>query len=340
MANVSTRQTDVILNTKVTIARNLEGYKFPVKLDTNGKQEVIAIVEDALNKSDIKFNRVEIKIDKTNDELYSRGITSRHLYYGDPNVALFISASKDLSVLVNDGEHIKISCVSDGIDTASCFEKANNLAAFIENNLGIAYVESLGFLTSNIERIGLALNISYLAIIPGLVDKNGIVALSNTFEENYCKLTPIEPKNKDNPLYVLETKATLGIDEATLVKMADNLVQQFAVRERRARSEFVKGGEEMVEKYINEYCCQFGMLKYGTLFSRSRMIDASSIFYIVQSAHPMEGELNLTWEQLSSMVRECIMSILGFGSDEMDVIECQRTIAKRVKRIIGVDLKE
>lgn len=336
MSNISARQTDVILNTKVTIARNLEGYRFPVKLDSTGKQEVIAMVEDALNKSDIRFSRVDIKIDKINDELYSRGITSRHLYYGDPNVALYVSEDQNLSVLVNDSEHIKITCVADGLDTSSCYEKANNLSLFFENCLPIAYVDSLGFLTSNIERIGLAVNVSYLAIIPGLVDKNGIVALSNTFEENYCKLIPIEPKNKENPLFVLETKATLGIDEATLIKMADNLVQQFAVRERRARGEFVKSGEDIVEKYINEYCCQYGMLKYGTMFSRAKMIDAASIFYIVQSANPMEGELNLTWEQLSAIVRECILSILGFGSDEMDVIECQRTIAKRVKRIIDL----
>lgn len=337
MANVATKQTDVILNTKVTLSRNLEGYRFPIKLDSQGKSEVIELVSNALDKSDIKFKRVELKIDKFNDELHSKGITTRRLYYGDPNIALFVSEDQELSVTVNDEEHIQISCVLEGLDTGKCFEKANELAAFLENNLNIAFTESLGFLTSDIEKIGLAMNVSYLAVIPGLIDKNGIIGLSNAFEENYCRLVPVEPKNKDNPLFILESKATLGIEEATLLKIADNLAQQFAVKERKARCEFVKNGEEFVEKYVNEYCRQFGILKYGILFSRTDMIEAASVFYIVQSAHPMEGELDLSWEQLTSIVRECIMSILSFGSEEMDVVECQRTMAKRVKKIINVD---
>lgn len=328
-------QIDVIINTKVTISRNLEGYRFPVKLDEAGRNEIIATVRGVLSRYEaLKFDEVIPKFDDLNDELFGNRIAEREFYENKLATALFVSKDKEISVLVNGDEHIKIQCVLPGISTADCFEKANKLALFMEKNLSMAYAESLGFLTSDIERIGLALNVSYMAVIPGLIDKNGIVGLSNIFEENYCKLTPTDMKNKENPIYILESKATLGIDEITLIKIADNLALQFAAKERKARSEFVKNGEEIVDNYLNEYCCEYGIMKYGRLFTKKDVIGAVSIFYIVQSAAPMKDDLSLSWEQLCRIVTECIMSMLGLGSEEYNDLECRRNMASRVKNIL------
>ncbi len=334
MSKMPVKQNDVILNTKITISRNLDGLKFPVKLDASGKSEVVKEVRSILAEYQVHFDEVVPKYDKVNNELYSKRIVDRHFYEANQGVALFVSDDRELSVLVNDGEHIKIQCVLSGMDTQKCFAKANKLAVFLENKMNISYTESLGFLTSDIEKIGLGMNVTYLAVIPGLLDKNGIVGLSNIFEENYCKLIPIDSKNKNNPLYFLESRANLGIDESTLLKISDNLASQFAAKERKARCEYLKAGEEITENYKNDYYCRYGILRYGTLFSRKDIVDSISIFYIVQTAQPISDETSLSWEQLKLLISECVMSILALGTEEFNVLECRKKTAELVKQIL------
>ncbi|MCQ2482050.1 MAG: hypothetical protein MJ153_01010 [Clostridia bacterium] len=334
MSKMPVKQNDVILSTKITVSRNLDGLKFPIKLDASGKSEVIKEVRDVLAEYPIHFEEVVPKYDKLNNELYSKKIVDRQFYEANQGIALFVSDDHELSVLVNDGEHIKIQCVLPGMDTQNCFVKANKLAVFLENKMNISYTESLGFLTSDIEKIGLGMNVTFLAVIPGLLDKNGIVGLSNIFEENYCKLIPFDNKDKSNPLYFLESRANLGIDENTLLKISDNLAAQFAAKERKARCEYLKAGEEIIENYKNDYYCGYGILKYGTLFSRKDIVNSISIFYIVQTAQPVNDETFLSWEQLKLLVSECVMSILALGTEEFNVLECRKKIAVLVKQIL------
>ena len=104
------RNLDVVLSSKAVITRNLKGYKFPGMMDVNEKDEVTGKVKEALADMDLELISMEGIGGNTLDDLTdSQIISDVDLIEDSEGKAVMTDPSRDLAVILNNNDHIKIN---------------------------------------------------------------------------------------------------------------------------------------------------------------------------------------------------------------------------------------
>ena len=75
-------QGDIVLSTRIRLARNIKDIPFPSKMSDEDAKKVIDLTENALNDADIKFNKINLnELSETEKEI----LVENH--YISPNLA-------------------------------------------------------------------------------------------------------------------------------------------------------------------------------------------------------------------------------------------------------------
>ena len=106
----------IVVSSRVRLARNLEDYNFPNKLEANEAKDIISKVKESLDGYDINFNAV---IMAEADMLYKEYLLENHLISKEMSEeakgAVFINEQNTLSIMVNEEDHLRIQALLPGL---------------------------------------------------------------------------------------------------------------------------------------------------------------------------------------------------------------------------------
>ena len=128
--NTKSEHNDVILSTRVRLARNLEEFPFPCRLDSQGREKICHIVRDALSDvSGIKLHYIEMKdlSHKQAVALAERHIISPEFASPQSGRALLLSDDESVSIMLCEEDHIRIQVIKGGLDLEGAFDLANKI---------------------------------------------------------------------------------------------------------------------------------------------------------------------------------------------------------------------
>ena len=95
-------QSDIVLSTRVRLARNIAGIPFPNRMSDTDGAKLISMVEQALSKLNYQFRQV--KMDEIDDlerhKLMEEHFISPDMLKNTKNKAVFISGDDSVSILV------------------------------------------------------------------------------------------------------------------------------------------------------------------------------------------------------------------------------------------------
>ncbi len=130
--------SDIVLSSRIRFARNLDEYNFPT-LFTNGEAEAVAvtIMERADNTSIAAFGKLEmIKMDEI-PSLQKRVLVEKHLI--SPNLAensvhgaVLLSENEEVSIMINEEDHVRIQCLFPGFQLSEALKAANEIDDWLE----------------------------------------------------------------------------------------------------------------------------------------------------------------------------------------------------------------
>ena len=135
----------IVVSSRVRLARNLEDYNFPNKLEANEAKDIISKVKESLDGYDINFNAV---IMAEADMLYKEYLLENHLISKEMSEetkgAVFINEQNTLSIMVNEEDHLRIQALLPGLHMDNAYEMCDKLDDLLEKNLRYAFRENLG----------------------------------------------------------------------------------------------------------------------------------------------------------------------------------------------------
>ena len=104
-------QGDIVLSTRVRLARNLKGIPFPNKMSDDDAKKVVELVSGALENMNYGFTRLDLNaMSKTEKQkLVEKRYISPDLAKQTKPCAVFISDDESVSIMVNEEEHIKLT---------------------------------------------------------------------------------------------------------------------------------------------------------------------------------------------------------------------------------------
>lgn len=245
---VTTSDSDVVLSSRVRLARNVRGYPFPCRMNDEQRQklneEIISVISNSDSKisSQLQCINAETLDDITAASLVERCVVSPEFICDRRNKILFLSKDETVGIEVGGRDHIRISVVLGGIALQEAYAVADGIDNILCDTLPIAFDEQLGYLTESPTDLGTGMHASVLLHLPAMercgeisntvesVSKIGLI-LSNAFDSEY--------KNNSST-YQLSNRITLGITEKSALDNLHAITLQLISRERVAREKLDK----------------------------------------------------------------------------------------------------
>lgn len=231
---------DVVLFSKVRLARNLADAPFPSKMNDEIRKSVTKKLYAAVKSAAIA-NEYDLIHLADGSEAQALSYAEKQLISKDfaenrEKASFLLSKNSDVSVMLCEEDHIRINAFAPGQDLAEAYRKADALDDVFINTLKIAYNEKLGFLTASPMNLGTGLKASYALHLPALARTNAVYRLSAMVGKLGLSLRELF-RDGAGDIYVLSNQVSLGISEQSAMDNLSAVCDQIVRQERSAREE-------------------------------------------------------------------------------------------------------
>ena len=235
---------DIIMSTRVRLARNLNGYRFPIRFIEDEARLINDQVMQALlsiNDNKMHFSYFPIKDlpAMQRQVLVEKHLISPNLANSDEYSAVYLTEDESVSVMVNEEDHIRIQVLTPGLKLKETFKKAIDVDHFLAQTLNYAYDEQFGFLTSCPTNVGTGLRASVMLHLPALTMMKKMNQMIQTLARLGMVVRGIYGEGSDNlgNIYQISNQITLGKSEREILDDLESIVQQIIEQERLARTQ-------------------------------------------------------------------------------------------------------
>lgn len=254
---------DVVLSSRVRLARNIKDYPYTARLDENGAKEIIERVRSALGDeytacgfSSFDMDKAWSYVEKHN---VSREFAKMHLPH-----ELF--EKDDTKLMVCEEDHIRLQVIKRGFLLEECYNEALETDEKLLSSLKIDYSERLGYLTHCPTNLGTAMRVSAMLFLPALCknrmlksiiaqsDKLGLVIRGLYGEGSACGAY----------IYQISNRESLGVSEAQIITKVKHIVEQIISFERAEREKIKESSGIFLE---DKAARSLGILKHARLMS-------------------------------------------------------------------------
>ena len=164
----SGNEGDVVISTRVRLARNLPSYPFPAGMTADQRREICQKVRAALQGSSEKWGFLEMQNMLERDAL---AMVERHLISPDfaqcsEGTGLFLAEDESLSLMVCEEDHLRLQAMGAGLQPDELFARLDALDTLLDEELHFAFDERLGYLTQCPTNLGTGMRASVMLHLP------------------------------------------------------------------------------------------------------------------------------------------------------------------------------
>ena len=257
---------DVVISSRIRLARNIERYHFAKKLEDDSAVTMVEEVGKAFeNYSDSMGQYYTVNPGKMSEierlAMVERHIMSPALASKKQATGLVMSENESATIMVNEEDHVRIQVLAGGMNIDKAFKLANELDDFCADKLGFAFDEKYGYLTSCPTNVGTGLRASYMVFLPALGGANKINRLSDEVAKYGITLRGIygEGTNGLGNIYQISNQKTMGSTEQEIIYNLNSIVGQVIKQERKRREFLLSNNYDEIEDQVYR---SYGVLKY------------------------------------------------------------------------------
>lgn len=255
---------DVVISSRVRLARNLANFPFPTKLDREDSKKVALTVRQALEANyPEKLNFRDMKKNAEQAVLLEEHLVSPD-FCADSELfrALVTDENNNLAIMINEEDHIRIQAIFAGLRLDEAKKMADSADDAIMKGANVAFDEKLGFLTACPTNLGTGMRASVMLHLPAMSAYGYIKSLVNLMTKIGLTVRGLygEGSEAQGCMYQLSNQITLGISEDDTIAKLKSAVDQIVAKERELREKLFKNASpELLDKLWRSY----GALKYA-----------------------------------------------------------------------------
>lgn len=270
---------DVVLSTRIRLARNLINHKFTSKASLLERKsifdEITAVVKGLSRFKDfecLNFNKLK-KLDQ--QFLNEKRAVSADLISVDGDRGVVCDHSYRVSVMINEEDHVRVQCMDSGNMAEEIWNVLNLIDDALGEELPFAFDKQRGFLTSCPTNAGTGMRASFLMHLPGLV-------LTKTIDQVLQGASHMgvstrgffgEHSNVVGNFFQLSNQAAIGATEEEFLKNTRSIINNVLNCERSARESVLKDAKtEITDKVFRAY----GILMYARTLAIDEFLNLMS----------------------------------------------------------------
>ena len=249
---------DIVLTSRIRLARNLTATPFPGWATRQQREETLKLTSGEARQIPVMKGGYYAELSGLTQQqkqlLVERHLISRELAARSEGCAVLISRSQNASILFNEEDHLRLQYILPGIQLKKAWGAISKIDSELEARLPYAYNTRLGYLTACPTNLGTGMRASVMMHLPGLV-------ISEQMQQ--VVQAAVQLNITVRGLYGEGTEAT-GDSEDQIVERMTRFTSDLAHQEWNARRRLLQASSLQVKDRVSR---AYGLLTNATLLS-------------------------------------------------------------------------
>jgi len=266
-------QRDILISSRVRVARNLKEYAFPHLLQQEEAEQVIYAVGLALNNQAVTEQAGKLEVTRMSElsSLERQILVEKHLISPDLleehyKKAVALQDDETISIMINEEDHLRIQCLLPGLQLERAWSLVDQIDNGLESTLNIAFDEEFGYLTACPTNVGTGMRASVMLHLPGLVLVDQVNAMLEIISKLGFAVRGLYGEGTEalGNLFQISNQVTMGHTEEEIINSLKSITSQVLNHERESRRALLKKRGDQLEDKIGR---SYGLLKHAHLMS-------------------------------------------------------------------------
>ena len=249
--------SDIVISSRVRLARNFSGFPFVTKADIGRKNEIIEFARLQLSKAFLSEHMTFLDLAELSELekqlLSERYIITDRLVSNSAGSAVAVSPDESVSVMINEEDHLRLQAFSSGLDVFSIWECISKIDNNIQQNVSYAFSDKYGYLTACPTNVGTGIRVSAMLHLPALHLTKQIDKVLNSARDMHLAVRGLHGEGTEpvGDMFQISNQTTLGKSEQQIIEEIVTLALEPIVEyERRARAMLMKDSPVLIEDKI------------------------------------------------------------------------------------------
>ncbi|HUV41787.1 MAG TPA: protein arginine kinase [Sedimentisphaerales bacterium] len=263
--------SDIVISSRIRLARNLAGHKFLSRCSNAEKSEILKKLKDVLMSLDLGDKVSYISVDKspTLDKhfMVERYLISRNHAFSKGPRGVVIAHREFFTAMINEEDHLRLQVLKAGCQISQCAEQISHIDDMIEQQLGYAFNPRYGYLTACPTNLGTGIRVSVMLHLPALKMTGQMDRFINAARAMNLAVRGLFGEGTDaaGDFYQLSNQVTLGFSESDIVSQFENtIIPEIVEYENAARNQLLVKKRDILDDKISR---AMALLKNAHLIS-------------------------------------------------------------------------
>lgn len=272
------RESDIVISSRVRLARNLDKVPFPHLLDSESGPKCRRAMDEAIEKSSYQeLKHMEwLAFDQVGD-LERQILVEKHLI--SPNHAgssdsyrgLLVNQDGSLAIMINEEDHLRIQCLLPGLQLEECFKQVIRVDDAFEETLDFAFDDRRGYLTSCPTNVGTGMRASVMLHLPALSISGQAAYIFQNISQLGMTVRGLYGEGTEalGNFFQLSNQITLGQTEEDINSNLIAITEQIVEQERLLRTKLANEMKYQLEDRVGR---AYGILTNAWLITSNEAL--------------------------------------------------------------------
>ncbi len=276
-------ESDVVVSSRIRLARNVESFPFLLRLEKEDRRELIELLQGAAEKTETLKEACFLQGSEL-DDLDQQFLVERHLISREHAAekgekALVITRNEVVSMMILEEDHLRLQSFQAGFNLNEAWKSINGLDEQLGKNINYSFSQSLGYLTACPTNVGTGIRASCMVHLPSLVLTKQVHKVLQALAKLNLAARGLygEGTQAIGNFFQFSNQLTLGQTEAEIIENLASVIRQVIEHERDARNYLKSKKKASFEDQIGR---AVGILKTARVVSSSEATQLLSLLQL------------------------------------------------------------
>ena len=233
---------DVVVSSRVRLARNLAGMPFLTRCTATQVREIARLLREMLLKVGLGGEALYVDVNAAEplnrQMLVERHLISRQHAEGAGPRGVAVAAEESIAVMVNEEDHLRVQVLRGGLQLDACHGEIRRVDEMLESRLDFAFSSRFGYLTACPTNVGTGLRVSVMMHLPGLKMTGQLEKALRAARDMHLAVRGLYGEGTEaiGDMFQVSNQTTLGKSEEDIIAdFRDRVLPALISYERRAR---------------------------------------------------------------------------------------------------------
>ncbi len=249
---------DIVVSSRIRLARNLAGYKFLNSCSDKEKAKILERLKTVLLGLNLDDDIFYVNVDKASslnrNFLVERHLISRHHVSAKGPRGVVIVGREFFTAMINEEDHLRLQVLKAGCQLSECLSQIDHIDDMIEKDIDYAFSPRFGYLTACPTNVGTGIRVSVMLHMPALKMTGQIEKFLTAARDMNLAVRGLFGEGSDatSDLYQISNQVTLGVSESAIVSEFEKvIIPEIVEYEKIARKQLLAKQVDVLDDKIS-----------------------------------------------------------------------------------------